>query len=617
MGNTIISSLLFQPPSPPNELDYFGSSANNRSAHNVGGNDSSSKGKSSSVGGGGHHSSSSRGAVAVSTTTEPSLHYIWLVAPNHPLPIPALHIQHSPSKPSATPSANRYTLLYSHGNAEDIGLLAKFLTDISKLLQVDILVYDYTGYGASVDRHAVLRFYAVWGAKLEEWKRWRRAHLTRPHRAAAGGGGGGGVEEQREGCGSTIASGMRYEGNGVSYSMDVFMAPMVFPKGTSNSASANVSSAALTTSSSSKKQSSSSSSTTLNLPDNVYVGGDELDFIEEDATTIATSDDHHNHRTSSGRRSRSKSRNEAREGSLLDMEDDDDEDDNDDYDDDMPSVTATCYDNSTLCDRERDEFTDEEDEVSLFNCGASCNEVEHTSIVDSAIELDEEMDDPTVFSSSTHSSSYHPHYQKPRSVSGSSTVNSPVSASQRRGRRRRSNRQNGLRTPLTPKQKRRALLRRFKWTTPSSSEEQCYGDILLAYTYLLQIQGVSSKHILLYGKSVGSGPTCWLAQRSCQGGNVEVGKDGVYDSSRAAGREGGVTYEDVRDDGDVDYRDGRVVGVGESGMGGKNDIGGSLGTPGGVILHSPFLSVIRVVVDMGFTTVGDLFPNIDRVTDFT
>ena len=116
---------------------------------------------------------------------------------------------------------------------------------------------------------------------------------------------------------------------------------------------------------------------------------------------------------------------------------------------------------------------------------------------------------------------------------------------------------------------------------------------------------------------MGSGPTCWLTQRSCQGGSVEVGKDGVYDSSnRAVGRERGVMYEDVRDDGDVDYRDERVVG--ESGAGGKSDSGGSsLGTPGGVILHSPFLSVIRVVMDMGFTTVGDLFPNIDRVTDFT
>jgi esterase/lipase len=39
--------------------------------------------------------------------------------------------------------------------------------------------------------------------------------------------------------------------------------------------------------------------------------------------------------------------------------------------------------------------------------------------------------------------------------------------------------------------------------------------------------------------------------------------------------------------------------------------------PGGVVLHSPFLSVIRVVLDVGFTPIGDLFPNVDRVGDFT
>lgn len=30
------------------------------------------------------------------------------------------------------------------------------------------------------------------------------------------------------------------------------------------------------------------------------------------------------------------------------------------------------------------------------------------------------------------------------------------------------------------------------------------------------------------------------------------------------------------------------------------------------MLHSPFLSVIRVVLDVGFTTIGDLFPNVNR-----
>jgi abhydrolase domain-containing protein 17 len=31
----------------------------------------------------------------------------------------------------------------------------------------------------------------------------------------------------------------------------------------------------------------------------------------------------------------------------------------------------------------------------------------------------------------------------------------------------------------------------------------------------------------------------------------------------------------------------------------------------GLILHSPFISVYRVVIDFGFTMVGDQFPNVD------
>mmetsp|Transcript_37103 Transcript_37103/g.85738 ORF Transcript_37103/g.85738 Transcript_37103/m.85738 type:complete len:151 (-) Transcript_37103:142-594(-) len=61
--------------------------------------------------------------------------------------------------------------------------------------------------------------------------------------------------------------------------------------------------------------------------------------------------------------------------------------------------------------------------------------------------------------------------------------------------------------------------------------------------------------IILYGRSLGSGPTCYLAQK--------------------------LTEE---------------------------------GTPcAGVILQSPLLSAYRVVFDFRFTMSGDMFPNIDRV----
>jgi pimeloyl-ACP methyl ester carboxylesterase len=46
-----------------------------------------------------------------------------------------------------------YTILYSHGNAEDLGMLSSYLSDLSKILHVNILAYDYTGYGFS-NRHS-------------------------------------------------------------------------------------------------------------------------------------------------------------------------------------------------------------------------------------------------------------------------------------------------------------------------------------------------------------------------------------------------------------------------------------------------------------------------------
>lgn len=44
----------------------------------------------------------------------------------------------------------KYTLLFSHGNAEDIGLLYNwFQTYICNVLEVNALLYDYSGYGFS------------------------------------------------------------------------------------------------------------------------------------------------------------------------------------------------------------------------------------------------------------------------------------------------------------------------------------------------------------------------------------------------------------------------------------------------------------------------------------
>jgi hypothetical protein len=89
----------------------------------------------------------------------------------------------------------------------------------------------------------------------------------------------------------------------------------------------------------------------------------------------------------------------------------------------------------------------------------------------------------------------------------------------------------------------------------TASEESCYASIDAVFNYLVEKRGLSPHQIVLYGRSLGSGPSCYLAEKTSMGGNQVAG----------------------------------------------------------LILHSPFTSVYRVVLDFGFTMVGDQFPNVDRV----
>ena len=52
-------------------------------------------------------------------------------------------------KCSNEPLKSKYTLLYSHGNAVDLGLMSTFFVWLSHRLQIDIFSYDYSGYGSS------------------------------------------------------------------------------------------------------------------------------------------------------------------------------------------------------------------------------------------------------------------------------------------------------------------------------------------------------------------------------------------------------------------------------------------------------------------------------------
>jgi Esterase/lipase len=44
---------------------------------------------------------------------------------------------------------SQITLLYSHANAEDLGIMFGWLKCLARRLNVNILAYDYTGYGES------------------------------------------------------------------------------------------------------------------------------------------------------------------------------------------------------------------------------------------------------------------------------------------------------------------------------------------------------------------------------------------------------------------------------------------------------------------------------------
>ena len=89
------------------------------------------------------------------------------------------------------------------------------------------------------------------------------------------------------------------------------------------------------------------------------------------------------------------------------------------------------------------------------------------------------------------------------------------------------------------------------------SEQGCYDDIDAAYAFLTDVLHQKPQSIVLYGRSLGSGPSCYLAER--------LGRSNI-----------------------------RV---------------------GGLVLQSPLLSVYRVAFNFRFTMPGDMFPNVDRIAN--
>ena len=61
--------------------------------------------------------------------------------------IPAVHI----TIPRAL-----FTLLYSHGNAEDVSLSLEYLQQMANAVQADVFAYEYVGYSKTMKRDEAL-----------------------------------------------------------------------------------------------------------------------------------------------------------------------------------------------------------------------------------------------------------------------------------------------------------------------------------------------------------------------------------------------------------------------------------------------------------------------------
>ena len=85
-----------------------------------------------------------------SYTTTP--HFFWLYTKLQ-FKIPGFYIAHNPS-PDAI------TILFSHGNAEDLGMIYDWFREVARVLNVNVMSYDYTGYGLSDGEPAEERVYA-------------------------------------------------------------------------------------------------------------------------------------------------------------------------------------------------------------------------------------------------------------------------------------------------------------------------------------------------------------------------------------------------------------------------------------------------------------------------
>ena len=51
--------------------------------------------------------------------------------------------------PVVTNRGHSLTILFSHGNAEDIGMRLQYFREVAVILKCNVFCYEYTGYGQS------------------------------------------------------------------------------------------------------------------------------------------------------------------------------------------------------------------------------------------------------------------------------------------------------------------------------------------------------------------------------------------------------------------------------------------------------------------------------------
>ncbi|KAL6080512.1 AB hydrolase-1 domain-containing protein [Balamuthia mandrillaris] len=121
------------------------------------------------------------------------------------------------------------------------------------------------------------------------------------------------------------------------------------------------------------------------------------------------------------------------------------------------------------------------------------------------------------------------------------------------------------------------------------SEASCFADVLAVYRFATEQEGVPPSRIILYGRSLGSGPTCWLASHLWNEWRKSL-------KAKSCKRSGGFLSSILSPSASTEPSQQAVE------------------PPAAVILQSPIASCIRVVSDGLAKLPGlDMFVNIDRI----